>query len=121
MIMLRFLQMNKNPLNLIVKLEIIGFADKGVKRIDMASVRKGPKSKSLSNYYVQIGSFSRFEGASYTQEKYDNTDGYRTIIKDSEYNGQRLFRVWLSGFKSEEEARDFIALGKFEHAFVIGE
>ena len=105
-----------------VRLDILGFADEGTTRIaDINTLRKGPKQKVLDKFAVQIGSFSRIEGAVVTQEKFDNTQGYRTIIKDTEYNGKRLFRVWLTGFKSEDEARDFKDSGRFAHAFIVRE
>lgn len=105
-----------------VRLDILGFQEKGKKVIgDLAALQDGPKEQVLESYAVQIGSFRRIEGAMFTQEKFDNTEGYRTIIKDTEYNDERLFRVWLSGFKSEDEARDFIASGHFEYAFIVRE
>jgi rare lipoprotein A len=105
-----------------VKLEILGFAEEGTTRIaDLKTLRKGPKEKVMESFAVQIGSFRRIEGAMFTQEKYDNTEGYHTIIKDTEYNGERLFRVWLTGFKSEAEARDFKVSGPFAHAFIVRE
>ena len=105
-----------------VRLEILGFQDKGSVAISSTkALKKGPREKVVSSFAVQIGSFSRIEGAMQTQEKFDNTQGYRTIIKDTEYNDKRLFRVWLKGFKSEDEARDFIASGAFEYAFIVRE
>jgi len=103
-----------------VTLEILGFQDKNAHYIPTPkTLAQGPKRQMMSSYYVQIASFERIEGAMVTQEKYDNTLGYSTIIKDTEYNNRRLFRVWLKGFKSEDEARDFIASGHFEHAFIV--
>ncbi len=103
-----------------VHLEILGFAGKGVKRIPTVSaLRSGPSEQIVSAFYIQIGAFRRFEGAAITQEKYDGKDGYETIIKDSEYNNERLFRVWIGKFKSEAEARDYIAKSPFEHAFIV--
>lgn len=103
-----------------VHLEILGFAGKGVKNIPSAkSLRSGPSEQVMSAFYIQIGAFRRFEGAAATQEKFDGKDGYQTIIKDSEYNNERLFRVWLGKFKSEAEARDYIAQSPFEHAFIV--
>lgn len=105
-----------------VELEILGFAEEGATRIvDLKSLRQGPREKIIASFAVQIGSFRRIQGAMFTQEKHDNTEGYRTIIKDTEYNGERLFRVWLTGFKSEAEARDFKASGPFAHAFIVRE
>lgn len=104
-----------------VTLEVLGFEPGGMRSIDMKRVAQGPKQSVMNAFYVQIGSFERFEGASYTKQKYANFKGYNAIIKDTEYNGRRLFRVWLSGFKSEAEARDFISRGYFEGSFIIGE
>ena len=105
-----------------VRLEILGFAEAGTTRIaDMNTLKRGPSEKVMDSFAVQIGSFSRIEGAVVTQEKFDKTEGYRTIIKDTEYNGKRLFRVWLTGFQSEAEARDFKDSGRFAHAFIVRE
>ena len=105
-----------------VQLEVLGFAQEGTTRIaDLSTLKKGPSEKVMDSFAVQIGSFSRIEGAMTTQEKFDQTEGYRTIIKDTEYNGKRLFRVWLTGFQSEAEARDFKDSGRFAHAFIVRE
>ncbi len=103
-----------------IKLEILGFQRKDANYIPtQTALQRGPKSKTVSSYFVQIASFERIEGAMITQQKYDNILGYRTVIKDTEYNNRRLFRVWLKGYKSEDEARDFIASGHFEHSFIV--
>ena len=104
-----------------VKLEVLGFEPSSARTIDMKAIAKGPRESVLSNFFVQIGSFERFEGAKYTKEKYGSFQGYSAIIKDTQYNNKRLFRVWLSGFKSEAEARDFISRGYFEGSFIIRE
>jgi len=106
-----------------VKLEVIGFADQ--KSADAGARTKAkpvPKEHlAYQNYAIQIGSFSKIEGALKIQEKYDGYKGYHTIIKDTEYNGKRVFRVWLKGFRSEAEARDFKADSPFKNAFIVGE
>lgn len=105
-----------------VELEILGFQEDGVKKIlPSKELNRGPKSKVISSYAVQVGSFSRLEGAIITQEKYDGIDGHSSIIKDMEVDGNRLYRVWLTGFQSEQEARDFIASDKIDYAFIVGE
>lgn len=96
-----------------VSLEILGFESKGSKR--------NPKSNSYGDFALQIASFSNIDGAISTQEKHDNTDGYRTVIKDMDQNGDRVFKVWLKGFKSEDEARDYKSQGNFESAFIVRE
>lgn len=105
----------------LVTLEVLGFEPASARTIDMQRIAKGPKESVLTNFFVQIGSFERFEGAKVTKEKYTSFNGYSAIIKDTQYNNKRLFRVWLGGFKSEVEARDFISRGYFEGSFIIRE
>ena len=33
----------------------------------------------------------------------------------------RMFKVWLKGFRSEQEAKDYIALGNFRDSFIFKE
>jgi rare lipoprotein A len=103
-----------------VRLEVIGFASKN-KMPTSQEIKHSPQSVQEGNFALQIGSFSKIEGAMITQEKYDGIDGYHTIIKDIENNYGRMYKVWLVGFKSEKEARDYKALGKFKHAFIVKE
>ncbi|WP_428737838.1 septal ring lytic transglycosylase RlpA family protein [Sulfurimonas sp.] len=110
-----------------VKLEVLGFAGKGTKKTPVTKkeldkeLENSPKTVDMDQFLLQIGSFSKIEGALTTQEKYDNTDGYHTMIKDVQTQQGRMFKVVLSGFKSEQEARDYKSLGKFEHAFILRE
>jgi peptidoglycan lytic transglycosylase len=105
-----------------VTLEVLGFEVKGRKNIPTKKqLKESPQMQTMENFALQIASFSRIEGALLTQEKYDNTDGYRTIIKDVETNNGRLFKVLLRGFKSEQEARDYKDSGVFKKAFIIKE
>jgi rare lipoprotein A len=105
-----------------VKLEILGFASKGSKTIPTKKqLKASPKTKNLNGFALQIGSFSKIDGALRTQQKYDGTDGYKTIIKDVDLNDKRIFKVWLRGFKSEQEARDYKEHGQFKGAFIVRE
>lgn len=104
-----------------VKLEILGFNKKGQTRITKSSIQKEIKKKVIGKYALQIGSFSKIEGAITTQERYNNASGrYKTIIKDVEDINGRLFKVLLIGFGSEEEAIDYKAT-RFASAFVVRE
>ena len=103
-----------------VTLEVIGFAGKN-KMPTNKEIKRSPRSVAESDFALQIGSFGNFKGALKTQEKYDGIDGYHTIIKDMQNDYGRLYKVWLVGFKSEKEARDYKALGKFKHAFIVKE
>ncbi|MGD9971065.1 MAG: septal ring lytic transglycosylase RlpA family protein [Sulfuricurvum sp.] len=104
-----------------VSLEVLGFEPGSDRTIDMVRLAEGPKESVLTSFFVQIGSFERIEGALSTKQKYANFKGYSAIIKDTEYNNKRLFRVWLGGFRSEAEARDFIAQGYFDGSFIVRE
>lgn len=106
-----------------VTIEVLGFETDGKKNIPTAAQLKASpqQMQSVSSYALQIASFSRIEGALATQEKYDNIDGYKTIIKDVEIQNTRSFKVWLKGFKSEQEARDYKENSIFKHAFIVTE
>lgn len=101
-----------------VRLEVLGFEPSGSRSINMKTIANGPREEVLSGFYVQIGAFERYDGALYTKRKYASYEGYGAIVKETEYNNKRLYRVWLSGFKSEAEARDFIARGQFPGSFI---
>lgn len=103
-----------------VEIEILGFDAKGKKRIPTKKqLRNSPKSAALGGFAIQIGSFSKIEGALSTQQKHNGTNGYKTIIKDTMSNNKRIFKVLLKGFKSEQEARDYKALGHFKNSFIF--
>jgi rare lipoprotein A len=105
-----------------VTIEILGFETKGKKKIPTKKeLKASPQKATVSGFALQIASFSQVEGALKTQETYDNTDGYKTVIKDMENENGRIFKVWLKGFKSEQEARDYKAQGNFENAFIVRE
>lgn len=109
-----------------VTLEVLGFYSKNKKKYKQKIPPKKeldttPEEKTLDNFALQIASFSKIEGAMKVQEKYDNTDGYRTVIKDITRDNTRLFKVYLKGFKSEQEARDYKTDGNFKNAFIVRE
>jgi len=97
-----------------VRLEILGSKNK-------TKLGNSSQKKFTTKFALQIASFSEIDGAILTQEKYDNTDGYKTVIKDMQNENGRIFKVWLKGFKSEEEARDYKSQGHFENAFIVKE
>lgn len=71
------------------------------------------------DFMVQIGSFSQESGAKSYQAKHKKVDGYQSIIREFNVNGNRVFKVFLVGFRSEDEARDFARSGKFSGAFIV--
>ena len=88
-----------------VKLEVIGFAK---------------NQSKYNNFMIQIGAFKNINGAKITAKKYENYKNYNSTIKYNEKD--ELYRVFLTGFRSEEEAKDFINNNKnFNGAFIIRE
>jgi len=107
-----------------VVLEVLGFEGKNNRKIPTKKeLKKSPKKVALGGKFaLQIASFKNIQGALITQEKYDNIDGYKTIIKDIETQDNiRMFKVWLTGFRSEQEARDYKKTSRFKHAFIVKE
>ncbi len=75
----------------------------------------------LSRFLVQIGAFRNKNGAQRFQQAHANSHGYKAIIKEYVLDGLPIYRVMLSGFQSEAEARDFIATQKIAGAFITTE
>ena len=97
-----------------VRLKILGFNGK----IIASSEKK--ESVRLSDFSVQIGSFRNPAGSKIYQQRYNNyLNRYKTVIVRGTYENRPIYRVWLSGFKSENEARYFISEGNFRGAFII--
>ncbi len=74
------------------------------------------ETATVGRYYVQVGAFSRLEGAKITKRKFELIleDGYNVIIKSTD-----LHRVWISGFRSEQEAQDFKEANGLKGALII--
>lgn len=105
-----------------VIIEVLGFETKGKKIIPTKKeLKNNPQKKSVGKFALQIASFSNIQGALATQNKYNNIDGYKTIIKDKSNSNGSVFKVWLRGFKSEQEARDYKSQGHLENAFIVKE
>ncbi|OHE06273.1 MAG: hypothetical protein A2329_00580 [Sulfurimonas sp. RIFOXYB2_FULL_37_5] len=105
-----------------VTVEILGFNAKGIQQIQpKQDLQNSPQEQPADAFAIQIGSFSKIEGALITQKKHNDTDGYKTVIKDIQTQNGRMFKVWLKGFRSEQEAKDYIALGNFKHSFIVRE
>lgn len=101
-----------------VKVTVIGFNGKIAR-----TVKEKNEIKTLSNYYVQVGVFSRIEGANTTKRKFELIleDEYKVILKDGELNNKDVKRVWISGFRSEQEAQDFKEANNLQKAMIIAE
>ena len=78
---------------------------------------------SVGKYFVQVGAFRRYEGAKITQRKFKLIleDKYDVIIKEGILEHEPINRVWISGFRSEEEAKDFRESNGLSGAMIIAE
>lgn len=115
-----------------VTVEVLGFYSKDKRKTYRKKAIKKPKEVIIpkkkkkstpkvasESYSLQIASFSNIDGAIKTQEKYDKTDGYETVIKDIETDSGRFFKVYLKGFNTQEEARSYKLSSEFKNAFIV--
>lgn len=111
-----------------VRLEVIGFGaiDKSHNIIEQnvnlgssGEIVGGGRVYEGGGFMVQIGAFRFEEGAKSIANKYQKYQNYNAVVKNSPKDG--LNRVFLKGFKSEEEAKDFAKSGIFTGAFVVRE
>lgn len=105
-----------------VRLEIIGFGGvinkdnkqeaQNVQSDDVLSnefkVDSTPKSVSGGAFAIQVGAFRHKEGAQVTQERFSHMPPYQSVIQEFELDNAPIYRVFLRGFQSEQEARDFL-------------
>ncbi len=100
-----------------VRLEVVGFSGK----IQKTRNKRNYPKMNMGGFLVQIGAFRNIEGskvyAKRLARKYG--DRYSAVIKRSVWNGFNIYRVYMRGFRSEEEARDFIGYGGFDGAFIV--
>ncbi|MCR2111329.1 septal ring lytic transglycosylase RlpA family protein [Campylobacter upsaliensis] len=111
-----------------VRLEVIGFGNKNsgnevvhsnVNYGSGGAISGGGNVYEGGNFMVQIGAFKNRSGAEITASKYKTYRSYSSTIRTSSVDG--LNRVFLTGFRSEDEARDFASSGAFAGAFVVRE
>ncbi len=106
-----------------VSVEVLGFAGKIQVLPKNVSHKKAQAVKriALSNFGLQVGAFMQERGAKIYQAKYANKYlRYKPIIKHfNTRNSNSLYRVWLMGFGSEEEARDFKYKNDLNNAFTV--
>ena len=102
-----------------VKLTVVGFAGK-IYDIDKQRGKPLPRVK-LTDFAVQVGAFRRKEGAKIYQQRYASLicPPKEVVIREFIEDGAPLYRVWVKGFESEEEARDFIEKANVEGGFII--
>lgn len=95
-----------------VRIEVIGFN---------GTIGKNNTNESvvIDDYLVQIGAFRNKNGAYAYAHKYKSVEGrYGALIKVGEKGNLPLYRVYLKGFGSEVEARDFIEKSNFSGSFI---
>lgn len=106
-----------------VEIQVVGFAGNITPQSTIAKQQQTHTQERirLSNFGIQVGAFRRYEGAQIYKDKYASLDKrYRPVIKRFEnVDGAPLYRVWLMGFNSEEEALDFKACYNLRDAFII--
>lgn len=102
-----------------VRLTVVGFNGKIA-----TTFEEKQETQSVGNYYVQVGVFARLEGAMITKRKIElilDKNRYKVIFKDDELQGKPVKRVWISGFQSEEEARDFKESNNLKSVMIIAQ
>ena len=106
-----------------VSIQVVGFAGKVQSAATIAKAKSTHTQTRvrLSNFGVQVGAFKRYEGAQTYKRKYaDYHSRYKPVIKKfSDEDGEPLYRVWLMGFGSEQEARDFKNNNDLAGAFIV--
>ena len=108
-----------------VSIEVVGFAGKveSKAKISQAKKSKTESRVKLSNFGIQIGAFKLREGAEMTREKFAKRyPKYQPVVRkfsDVDGSGEVMYRVWLMGFSSEEEARDFKACNALSGAVIV--
>lgn len=98
-----------------VKIEVIGFNGISNPKSYM------PHSFEGGIFMVQIGAFRNIQGAKIYEKNYHGSDGYKTVLKTYRLDNKPIHRVFLTGFRSEDEARDYAKSGKISGAFIVRE
>lgn len=88
---------------------------------NFGKISQGQQSFEGGSFMVQIGAFKRSEGAESFKNSNANKYGYKTRIRTFDIDGEKIYRVFLSGFRSEAEARDFVEAKHFGGAYIVRE
>jgi len=109
-----------------VKLTVLGFAGKIFKphaaekpktihaavsqKLDRRQAATPVPRVRLTDFGVQVGAFRRYEGAVVYRKRYEPFTNHhlRVLIRKFDVDGAPLYRVWVMGFGSADEARDFM-------------
>jgi len=102
-----------------VKLEVLGFTGK-IQKLVKKTLPTHKKKILLTNFAVQVGSFMDLNMARNYRTKYKNMGkGYTTTIEIAKVDKITYYRVWIRGFNSESEARDYIRKNSIYGAIVV--
>lgn len=101
-----------------VKITVLGFNGKIANTIEEKN-----EVYAVSNYYIQVGVFSKIEGANTIKRKFEMVldKNYKVILKDGQLEDKVIKRVWISGFRSEKEAQDFKKRNNLTKAMIIAQ
>ncbi len=113
-----------------VKLTVLGFAGKVYKPRVRGSTRRAATSAAangsvsqvrLTDFGVQAGAFRQYKGAEAFRRRYAAFANHRlrVIIRKFPVGGAPLYRVWIMGFGSADEAMDFIRDHNIGGGFLI--
>lgn len=121
-----------------VRIEVIGFGGMVAKNYERKFQKDLQKTSSAlssefkvgdskeavegGSFALQVGTFKREEGANETKQRFEkivqnNTNGYSVAIKKDE----EFYRVFVRGFRSEDEASDFGLNCELENPIVVRE
>ncbi|MDD5405876.1 MAG: septal ring lytic transglycosylase RlpA family protein [Sulfurovaceae bacterium] len=109
-----------------VKIEAISFNSRPVKPIIDTQVNSNmaynsPKRILLDNFGIQVGAFRIEQGALKTKDRYASLDlKHKSVVKRFDTaDGRALYRVFVMGFVSEDEARNYMAYHGITDAVII--
>jgi rare lipoprotein A len=104
-----------------VQIKVLGFTGKIQTPATAKKLPKSAQEVRLTNFGIQVGAFRRLEGAEIYKLRHASLDErYKPVIKHMhDEEGIPLYRVWLMGFASEEEARDFRDQYGLPGAFIV--
>ncbi|NKQ41514.1 MAG: septal ring lytic transglycosylase RlpA family protein [Sulfurovum sp.] len=108
-----------------VKITVLGFAGKiyhKPKPVDKTTVVESTQTPRvlLTNFAVQVGAFRRYEGAVISRDKHKVYGGSKkVIIKKSIVDNEPFYRVWVTGLKTAQEAKDFINDNNIQGGIIV--
>lgn len=101
-----------------VRLHVLGFD--GAIVASSTAVAPEQKSRVVKNFGIQIGAFKIEENAKKFAASNAIVDGnYRSKVQRFDGSGGSMYRVFLTGFGSEAEAKEFLRQDRFLGAFSI--